>query len=217
MSTTPSPNGLVVSLSNSLQAHNLVAFELFGSASGIDPSMQQLFGTRAFGFWSNLIRIINCNFFLMFKVSRRFHASNCEALLENPKGIYAFLSYFPFLDFDNIAKIFFPLKRAAQYPAELYYTLLQRNTSVVIIYTYQIELSKVNKKEVYTGSFFFILIDGEFFWLLKNLARKFGPDKVTTKYEQRPPSPPRFEYVLLVNYIRVSGKFLYERRIDCEL
>ncbi|XP_059307321.1 uncharacterized protein LOC132058917 isoform X4 [Lycium ferocissimum] len=86
MSTTPSPNRLVVSLSNSLQAHNLVAFDLFGSASGIDPSMQQLFGTRAFGFWSNLIRIINCNFFLMFKVSRRFHASNCEALIGEPKS-----------------------------------------------------------------------------------------------------------------------------------
>ncbi|XP_059307320.1 uncharacterized protein LOC132058917 isoform X3 [Lycium ferocissimum] len=69
-----------------LQAHNLVAFDLFGSASGIDPSMQQLFGTRAFGFWSNLIRIINCNFFLMFKVSRRFHASNCEALIGEPKS-----------------------------------------------------------------------------------------------------------------------------------
>ncbi|XP_060184570.1 uncharacterized protein LOC132614189 isoform X1 [Lycium barbarum] len=69
-----------------LQAHNLVAFDLFGSASGIDPSMQQLFGTRAFGFWSNLIRIINYNFFLMLKVSRRFHASNCEALIGEPKS-----------------------------------------------------------------------------------------------------------------------------------
>ncbi|XP_060184571.1 uncharacterized protein LOC132614189 isoform X2 [Lycium barbarum] len=60
-----------------LQAHNLVAFDLFGSASGIDPSMQQLFGTRAFGFWSNLIRIINYNFFLMLKVSRRGRFSMC--------------------------------------------------------------------------------------------------------------------------------------------